>query len=126
LLQDNSGLRVAKTLLPTDIKNLTEVLGTSTAGDNQFVNSLKPPDQRAPAFHLLSAQLIPVNGKTVLEVRGHFFDQSGAKGKEYGGIFVSSGADGTSIRELFLQADDLSTFSKHEMEYRRAVQSIKW
>jgi len=102
LLSENENLSKPKELLPTEIKNLVNVIGSTTAGDNQYTNSAKPPDPRSPAFHMLSAHLMPLNGKTVLEVQGNFVTNTGAKGKEFKGIFIPSGENGERIKEFFL------------------------
>ena len=126
LLSDNAHLDKSKELLPTEIKNLSQILGSTTAGDNQYSNPSKPPNPRSPAFHLLSAHLMPINGKTVLEVQGNFVSETGAKGKEFKGIFVPTGKDGDRINEFFLQADNAIDAAKHQREYKQTLQSIKW
>lgn len=126
ILSANANLKNPKALNPDEIKNLAEVMGSTTAGDNQYVNPYKQPDPRSPAFDLKSAELVSVNGRTVLEVKGNFFDNTGRPGKEYRGIFVPSGANGASIKEFFLQSQDKASFGKHEKDYEDAVHSIKW
>ena len=126
LLSDNANLTRARELAPREIRKLSDVLGVTTIGDNQFVNPLKQPGPKAAVFHIFTAQLIPVNGKPVLEVQGNFFDDTGKKNKEYRGIFVSSGVDGATIKEFFVQAKNIVNLARHSREYRRALQSIKW
>jgi hypothetical protein len=126
LLADNASISAPKVLMPQQIRNLADVMGISNAGDNQFTNSHSYPDPKSPAFHLSSAQLIPLNGHVAVEVQGNYVDQSGQAGKQFRGIFVSAGSNGDKIREFFLQADNVATFAKHEKEYREVLKTIKW
>jgi hypothetical protein len=126
LLADNKSISAPKVLLPQQIRNLTDVMGVSNAGDNQFTNGYAYPNPKSPAFHLSSAQLIPLNGRVALEVQGNYVTQSGKPGMQYQGIFVPSGANGASIKEFFLQTQTAESFAKHQKEYRTALKSIKW
>ena len=126
LLAANTALQGPKVLMPQEIRALADVMGVSNVGDNQYVNSRSYPDPQAPSFHLSSAQLLPVNGKVVLEVEGNFVDERGKPQKQYRGIFADAGADGSHVRELFLQADDLVGFGKNKKIYSDAVKSIQW
>jgi len=126
LLSENANLTKPKELLPTEIKNLANVMGGTTIGDNQYTNTVKPPDPRSPVFHILSAHLMPLNGRTVLEVQGNFVSETGAKGKEFNGIFIPGGKDGERVKEFFLQADNLTDATIHQKEYKQSLQSIKW
>lgn len=126
LISENANLTKPKELMPTEIKNLTQVLGSTTVGDNQYTNSAKPPDPRSPAFNLLSAHLMSLNGRTILEVQGNFVSATGVKGKEFKGIFVPSGENGERIKQFYLQADNATDAAIHQREYKQALQSIKW
>ena len=126
LLTDNAAITAPRVLLPQQIRDLADVMGVANAGDNQFTNSYTYPNPKSPAFHLSSAQLIPLNGNITLEVQGNYVDQSGKAGKQFRGIFVSAGANADKIREFFLQADNVATFAKHEKEYREALKTIQW
>jgi hypothetical protein len=126
LLADNASISAPRVLLPQQIRNLAEVMGISNAGDNQFTNNYSYPNPKSPAFHLSSAQLIPLNGRVALEVQGNYVDQSGKAGTQYRGIFVSAGSDGSKIKEFFLQSNNVATFAKHEKDYREVLKTIKW
>ena len=126
LLSDSASITGPKVLLPQQIRDLADVMGMANAGDNQFTNSYTYPDPKSPAFHLSSAQMVPLNGHVVLEVQGNYFDQSGKPGMQYRGIFVSTGSDGATVKEFFLQAKSSESFAKHQKEYREALNSIKW
>jgi hypothetical protein len=126
LLADNRSISGPKVLMPQQIRNLSEIMGVSNAGDNQFTNSYSFPNPKSPAFHLSSAQLIPLNGRVALEVQGNYVNQSGKAGMQYRGIFAPSGADGSSIKEFFLQAQTSESFAKNQQEYRAALKTIKW
>ena len=125
-LQKAESGKLPQVLQPSTIKTLAEVMGRSTVGDNQYVNAIKPPDPQAPAFHMLSAQFVSINGKTVLEVQGNFVTDSGAKGKEYKGIFVPGGTNGNTVQEMFVQSDNLANFTNHQRDYKNTINSIRW
>jgi hypothetical protein len=113
----------ARVLLPQEIRSLSTVMGITTQGDNQLTNPAKYPDPRAPIFNLLSAQLININGRPVLEVQGNFISRNNQAGNYFRGVFIPTGSH---ITKLFVQSPDKLEFAKGEAVYRKTLQSIQW
>ena len=114
-------------------QSLAQALGSATVGDNQLTNSYKAPDPRSPIFHLDSARLETVNGKTVLAVDGWFAKKdtngvqigaaSNPEKRRYSGIFF---ANKDKVQELFLSSDDNAAFVSNKAIFRSAIKSIEW
>jgi hypothetical protein len=128
LLADNSNLARPKVLTPSQIRDLANVFGRGKLGDNQYTNSTQYPDPRAPMFHISSAQLVTVNGKTVLEVDGHFMDQNGGKSAHYKGLLVPEQTpNGTKMWEVYLETRGEKDITPADhANYRKAVESVHW
>lgn len=126
LLDDNKSIDKPVVLMPTQIRELANVMGTSNAGDNQYTNTHRAPDPKAPAFHLSGAKLISLNGHTVLEVDGNYLDADGKPTNQYKGIFVNANQDASTVKEFFLQTQTVGTMAKHAKDYRETLNSIEW
>jgi hypothetical protein len=113
-------------LAAEDIKALTQVLGTSGVGNNQHVNSTPHPSYRAPVFLLDNAQVVTVNGRTVLEVQGKFVDEKANLLNFFLGIFIASEITPRKIQEIFLQAANEKEFLACQDVYTDCLQSIEW
>jgi hypothetical protein len=118
-------------------KVLSSALGTNTIGDNQIVSPAKNADSRRPSFHVDSARLENVNGKTVLAVDGWFTQQDQAgriklaadntpEKRRYSGIFIDADGSGAKVQELFFSADDKDSYLSNKSVFRSAIKSIKW
>ncbi|MBE7446598.1 MAG: hypothetical protein HS132_15740 [Planctomycetia bacterium] len=109
------------------LKSLTDVMGISTTGDNQITNPHKPPHPYAPAFHVESVQLRPVNGTSVLEVEGAFVDDQGKPRNYYKGVFLDfDRTTGRHIHQVFLQGSDKTAFTQNNVSYEASVNSLVW
>lgn len=128
LLADNSNLARPKVLIPSQIRDLENVLGRGKLGDNQYTNSTPYPDPRAPVFHISSAQLVSVKGKTVLEVDGHYMNEDGGKTAHYRGILVpEQTSGGTKLWQLYMETrGDKDITPADHANYRKAVESVNW
>jgi len=126
LISKNQDIKAVKVLLPSQIRDLEQVMGYTSVGDNQFTNSNKYPSPRAPVFSLTSAQLINVNRHTVLEVQGNFVDANKTPVNYFRGIFIQDSKDPQKIQEFFAQAPNSSEFTKTESVYRDALKTITW
>lgn len=113
-----------RVLLPAQIRSVTDALGKTTVGDNQYVNTAKPPDPAAPVFRISSAQVITVDGKPVIEVEGQFMDENGQRLKDYIGIY-GKGDDG-KINQMFLQTSSKDEYLKGRKIYKDALQTLDW
>lgn len=112
---------------------LSTVLGATTLGDNQLTST----GSRTPAFHLESARLETINGKTVLAVDGWYRqkdDQGNWKTepdgtpskRRYSGIFIDGDGAGKAAQELYLLSGQEAQFNKYNQQYKKSLQSIKW
>ncbi|MBZ0185619.1 MAG: hypothetical protein K8F91_05150 [Candidatus Obscuribacterales bacterium] len=126
LLADNIGNTKPKVLTLAEIRSLTEVLGSTTMGDNQYTNSNGYPSPNAPMFKLNNVHILNINGKAVLEVEGSYMDQDGKPSELYKGILSPSGKDGKHINELFLAAPNRQEMVQQEGNYLKAKRSISW
>jgi hypothetical protein len=124
MLSANKDIRQPKALTPDEISKLSEVLGRTTLGDNQYSNNHRPPHPQSPSFNIESAQWINVNGRTVLEVKGTFVDYNGAPVNHYCGIFSPSSDKG--ITQAFIETHSRDTFNKSDATYRQIIDSIRW
>lgn len=121
-LADSNGR--PKVLLPSQIRSVTDALGKTTVGDNQYVNTAKPPDPAAPVFKIMAAQVITVDGRPVIEVEGQFLDENGQRLKDYIGIY-GKGEDG-KINQMFMQTSSKDEYLKGRKIYKDALQSLDW
>ncbi len=121
-LADHNGR--PRVLLPSQIKSITEALGTTTVGDNQYTNTAKPPDPTSPVFKIMSAQVITVDGKPVVEVDGQFVNENGQRVRDYIGIFGKG--DGGHVNQMFLQSSSKDEYIKGRKVYKDALQSLDW
>lgn len=127
LLTDNPNLSRPKVLMPNQIRALEDVLGRGKLGDNQYTNTTPYPDSQAPLFKLSSAQLVTVQGKTVLEVEGNYMDEKGQRTSHYKGLLVPEQTpNGVKIWELYMEAKEKDITPADHSNYRRAVNSIHW
>ena len=111
--------------------SISSILGGLNVGDNQLTSG----KGRAPAFHLQSARLQSINGKTVLAVNGTFAqlddkgnikkDSHGPLKRFYSGIFADGSGNNSPI-ELYLQSDDKKSFDSSKDEFHSLLQSIEW
>ena len=113
-----------KLLLPSQIKSISDALGKTAVGDNQYANAAKPPAPSAPVFKIQSTQVITVAGKPVVEVEGQFVDQNGKGIKEFVGIF-GKGDDG-KVNQMFMQTSSKDEFIKGRKVYKHALESLEW
>ncbi len=119
-------------LLPKEIRELSEVMGLATIGNNQFTNRVPAGSKYAPNFHIRSAHTMKVNGKTVLAVQGDFIEPLDPLQKpvnSFEGIFIDGGIDsntgGRKIQELFLQGP-ASRVSSYRKQFSDTMNSIGW
>jgi hypothetical protein len=124
LIADNQNLSVPKPLTAREVAALADVMGMSSIGDNQYTNRHRAPDPQAPAFNLSTAFLVPLNGKTVLEVKGNFVDDSGKAVNHYRGVFMPSGSD--HVTELMMESRDQQKLEAGSNNFRRVTDSIRW
>lgn len=124
LLMRKSHSTESKVLSEQEISELSEVLGRTTFGDNQFSNKHSPPDPRSPAFHLSGAHCDLLNGKQVLEVEGAFVDQDGTAKNFYRGIFVPG--ENNKVLQIYMHAPSQKELDAHKELYNEMVNSISW
>jgi len=109
------------------IKSLTRVLGP-LVGDNQFANTDFSPEAHAPTFHIERVELKNLNGKPVLSVEGYSCMEDGSPARFFAGTYVAEEvADhGSTVHQIFLEAEDKMRFVANKASYRKIVDSVEW
>lgn len=113
-----------KVLLPSQIRSITDALDKTTVGDNQYVNSARPPDPTSPVFKVTSAQVITVDGRPVVEIEGQFLDENGQRIKDYIGMFGK--IEGNKVGQVFVQSSSKDEFIRGRKVYKDALSSLDW
>ncbi len=118
--------------MPKEIRELAEVMGSGTVGNNQFTNKVAAGSKSAPTFHLRSAHTMKLNGKTVLSVQGDFVEPQDPLRKPvnaYEGIFVDGGIDPCTgrrkIQEVFMHGP-ASRLMLYRKQFVNTLNSIEW
>jgi hypothetical protein len=109
-----------------EIKTLADAMGYSNAGDNQFTNDAAKGTREYPVFHVATAVVSNLKGKTVLEVEGTFQDQNGMPTTEYRGFFIDSDGSGRVINEIFYQSRTKGKFMKYRPDFDKALKTLVW
>lgn len=122
VLNDNPATDGPEKLTPSEIKELSEVMGRLQAGDNQYTNTGR---YRKPAFNLTDAYTKNVNGRTVLAVQGNFVDKDGKPTRAFSGIFADTDGTGHRIQQVFLQGNP-GKLSQYQQQFQDTVASIEW
>jgi hypothetical protein len=115
-----------KLLFGDTLKDMAEIMGDTTTGDNQYTNPAQPGSDNVPMFFVQSAQLIDLNGRIVLAVEGYFTTENGEPLRYFAGVFIDTDGTGAVIHEVFLQAKVKDEMMMQKSVYRNAVKSIKW
>ncbi|MBX9720636.1 MAG: hypothetical protein K2X81_04525 [Candidatus Obscuribacterales bacterium] len=123
MLQRRSELN-KKSLTPTEIKEVREILGSTTAGDNQYSNPHIYPSPKAPAFNISSAQVLQINERSVMEIKGYFVDHANNP-SNYTRALFAEGANGR-ILKLFLQTPSQDDFFLSNRIFAQISSSIQW
>ncbi len=115
---------------------IAPILGSSLVGNNQIVNPPTENDGKQPNFHMEKAQLRNVSDKTVLEVSGWYAQRDnagqikhGADGplkRYYDGIFALDGLRAGGVSELYLTAEDASSYKQAQKIFNRTLATLKW
>lgn len=124
LLAANADLKLPKVLTPEQIKDLNPIMGY-VIGDNQYKGSINPlygPGK----FHLSTAKLMSVNGKTVLAAEGELHDRAGKTLSYFSGVFIDSDGTGRNVHEIFLQTQNSEDFEKSKPIFQNTLKSVEW
>ncbi len=113
-------------LRPEHIRALHAVLGLNTVGDNQFTNNAPKGTRNYPVFHVTSAELTRLNGRTVLRVLGNFQNEEGLAGNEYAGILYPSKTHPDEIEELFFQAPTRAKYLRYLNAFEQTLKTVEW
>ncbi len=113
-------------LTPEQIRALHVVLGLNTVGDNQFTNNEPKGNRNYPVFHLASAELVPLNGRTVLRAVGNFQNENGLPGNEYAGILFPSKTQPDEIEEIFFQAPTRGKYLRYLNAFEQTLKTVEW
>lgn len=108
------------------IIQLTEVFGARHAGDNQFTNMKRYPDNQAPVFNLITAQLIKIGSQPLLEVEGIYLDSLGEPSEYYHGVFCPGDRSCKFVLEIFLVSSKRREFLAQEFTFLRFLKAINW
>jgi hypothetical protein len=108
------------------LKDLAEILGDTTVGDNQYTNPPRPGSDMLPLFFLQTAQIADLNGRIILSIEGYFTKENGDPLRYFSGIFIDTDGSGAIIHEVFLQAKSKDEMMMQKSVYRNALKSIKW
>jgi hypothetical protein len=110
------------------IKELTNVLNPNSVGDNQFTNNRKPPDPRAPMFHIDKMEVKAVNGQKVLAVEGYYTDENTGKPSiHYSSIYAEHKTNnGSEVQQVSYGAASQLDYAANKSFYQNALNSIRW
>lgn len=126
LLKSKPAMQAPQPLNLEEVLALTEVLGYSTVGDNQFTNDAKRGTRDYPVFAMELAETAMINGKTVLRVSGNFQDLQAISTMEYKGLYFTDGQSGRIVEEVFYQAPSRVPFLKHLPQFEECLKTIEW
>lgn len=105
---------------------LAPVMGN--AGNNQWTN--KERGARGPNFRFTSGEVLSINGKRVLKIKGSFLDPESKKlQNEYCGIFVDSNDETNKVQEVYLQVPSqygYFQFERHMKAFNDALETVAW
>lgn len=116
----------SRALTPDEIKSLATVMGFSTVGDNQYTNPAEKGSRDYPVFHMQSAELTSLNGRTVLKARGNFQNEKAVPGTEYVGYFFASKQNAQIVEELFYQAPTKGKFLRFTADFENCLKTVEW
>jgi hypothetical protein len=116
----------SRSLSEDEIKSLATVMGFSTVGDNQYTNTSPKGSRDFPAFHLTSAAIVSLNGRTVLKCRGNFQNEKAVPGTDYEGYFFASKGSPSQIEELFFQAPTRGKFLRYQADWEKCLKTLEW
>jgi hypothetical protein len=123
LLADNQNLSTPRALTPEQIRSLSDVLGNTTVGDNQYSN--QEHGERSPVFRMDSARLMNVDGQTVIAVDGAFVDSAGRTKNQFSGVFVPHrGSHGTEIYSVSLESKNPVDFAMTKTTFNNVVRTL--
>ena len=107
------------------VAQLSGILGNS--GDNQCSNAQTGID--GPIFELEEMEVIAVQGRNVLRVKGYFRNLQSMEAHTYlNGIFIDASPNARECRveELYLQAFPQDVFRRHLPDFAEVLSSIQW
>lgn len=116
----------SRNLTEDEIRSLATVMGFSTVGDNQYTNPSAKGSRDYPTFHLSSAAVVSINGRTILKCRGNFQNEKAVPGTEYEGFFFPSKGTPSQIEELFYQAPTRGKFLRYTAEWEKCLKTLEW
>lgn len=126
LLSRLLGGEVPYTLTPEEIKTLTMALGFTTLGDNQYSNSSPKGDRNYPVFNLTKAEVVKLNGRTVLQVTGNFQNDQATPVSEHDGYLFQARNDATIVEQIFFGAPTRGKYMKYHPEFQQVLKSVEW
>ena len=124
LLERKGNSKLPRQLNAKEIKNLREILGSSTVGDNQFSRQSIAAMSHTPAFDLASAQLIELNNMLVLEVKGAFVNNQSAPLNYTRAIMLV--CNDNRVLKIFLQTPSQDEFISGTRIFSELISSINW
>lgn len=109
-------------LSPDEIRSLTEVFDRRNLGNNQHNNDGKTAV--GPVFHITGANTVQIQGRTVVEVQGHYLDRQGNPVNQYHGILFQS-SDRARVQQIYM-VTNLDQYATRRREFRDTLNSIQW
>lgn len=109
-----------------ELLKLAPIMGN--AGNNQWSN--KNSGRRGPNFRFSSGEIVPIQGRPVLKVKGSFMEpETKQLQNEYCGIFIDSGAENNIVHEVYLQVPSNYGFFQFEQYlkvFTDALSTLTW
>ncbi|MBS1952954.1 MAG: hypothetical protein JST89_02150 [Cyanobacteria bacterium SZAS-4] len=110
----------------TELIQLSPVMGN--AGNHQWSNKTRGP--RGPNFRYTLGEIIDLQGRKVLRVKGSFVEPESKKPQnEYCGIFIDSGSENNLVQEVYLQVPSkygYFQFEKYVDAFSETLSTIVW
>jgi hypothetical protein len=124
--QDKPAANGPEKLSPDEIRELSQVFGRNTVGDNQYTNDAPKGSHDYAVFHINTAETFKLNGQTVLKVAGTFQDENAVPVTEYQGYLFESKDDPQQIEEIFFQAPNKDKYLQYVKLFEDSLSSLQW
>lgn len=126
ILEERLKEGASSALSEEDIRELTQVLGFNTLGDNQYTNNAPKGSTQYHVFNLQAIDAVSLNGRPALKVVGTFQEEHGIPLSEYSGYLYAASKDKTHIEDLFFQAPNQDKYHAHLADFEACLSTLEW